>query len=671
MIPQHPVDSSEVVRDFYLNLHHQLGPEFIVRQYLDSAFNLENTLLWIQYKSQSLFIYINELSEYELGIDKTKNENPKILQRNIRRNPQLKKIINYKQCLLPVELQRFHSQLSPFIIIHSQVSDKKLNIYLKSQGISLLGKELLISDNLKNVIIKFIGNTNSSTTQQYIKKTFGPENLIVHNDNNYSVDSEQEIAIKTDINLELTERRFQNYNLCGVNGGKGSGKSEVILLRAKLLSKLFPEKKILILSSDEISSKNLIKRFSSLLPSSSSNKNILLFSFNKWCHFQLSPDQDVIDDDKINDIIINLVRKYSGENAISQQIFFREMNYIQGSVIKNESAYLKTRKNTQLSKEQHSVIWEIQLELSKILKEKNHLLHSDLPRLLWDVNNLGKAIDKYDHILVDDAHYFSPLAFNLIKKGLSPETGQLFISQDPRQGIINPINLWKDTGLDLRGKSARLLNCYQTNPYVLNAANAVYMHRLPDDTDKVIQFNFISDKNLKKPQLLHFNASRDEENRLLTEIKTLIQKDIMLQDIQLIACNRRTCSHLQELIQQTLGISTTFGNDSNQEQSLKICTLEQSQGTSAPYVFIFGLEELFESDNNFAEQIDNIDTSNYQQTLYIENTRKLNLAMTTATKELTLFLSADEIPKELITPHIHTPTKENNNPRAEVHRLGA
>ena len=664
MIPHHPVGASSEVKQFYQDLHLQLGPDYKVSQYLDSSTNLNGTLLWIEFKLQSLFVFISEVSKETIGI----NKNQKSLQEQIIQNTEIQDIINLKKSLLPKKIQTFHPRLTPIIVIYNHVSEASLNIKLNTLGLSLLGKETLTKTNLKPLLHKFMGSPTSKTIHQYIRQIFNPEIRIFSKKPNKDPDSifdytllnkEQESALKTDIYLPSSERNTANYNLSGVNGGSYSGKSEIIIQREKLLRSLNPSQKILILSPNKASKRDLINRYKQL---SSNDQNTSILSYHDWCQQQLSPSAKLTNINTLSDATNSKINHFLVENDMTLSTFFHELDFIHGRQIFYKAHYLKAKEvinSNQLNETQCSNIWKLIITLKNDLKSKNQILRCSLPQLLWDSLQSKSFTKPYDHILVDDAHLFPPIAFELIKKVIKPKTGQIFITQDPNQGIINPCTLWKDTGLDLRGKSTRLLNSYQTNAYIINAANAFYLQRLPDDNDKVIQFVFNIDKGFKKPQLLHFNNERDEENRLLNEIKVLINNETELEDILLITMDKKASSHLAELIRQTLNISVSLIDESTERKNgLSVCDLMLAQGLKSEYVFIFGLQQFMNAEKNIEDQ----------DIGYTENTRQLNMAMTSAQRELTLFLTADEIPKDFISPHIETPTT-NEEHKAEVRYL--
>ncbi len=661
MIPQDPFDPGNAFQALYENLYDQLGPDYKVCQYLDTELKQTKKLLWVQCKQQSVFIFISDLKEEALcpASQTDAKKNPQQLQNILLKNQEIQAVINFKKALLPQKGKAFHSQLVPFIIIYSQISKDKLNIKLSSQGLSLLGREYIESNDLKSLLHHFMGLETSHKIQQHIRKVFNPENCVLHKNRHWALlDNEQEIALKTDLYLNTNNKQANNCNLAGVNGGSYSGKSEVILQRAKLLRTLNQQQKILVLCANETLQNKLTRRYRQL---TSEDTQTTIISLNNWCAKQLPDTLNIINNEQAHKAIKKAADYFLNQNKDSLRVFLQELDYTQKHIIKDEKDYIKRRPASMLNGETHSSIWKALQTLKTKLAAENYLLDNDSPNLLWQTIKAKNMVGTYDHILVDDAHYFSPLSFTIIRKHLKPETGQLFISQDPRQGIVNPISLWRDTGLDLRGKSTRLLNNYQINPYILNAANAFYMHRLPDDTDKVIQFNFIQDQSFKKPTLLHFTSERDEDNRLLNEIRVLLNKDIHLNDILIITTEQRSSAHCAELISHMLKLPVHFTKQTGDMQqangaAIKISEIDKSLGLRFPYVFIFGLQKLFSNESEEARNTTHIDTDDFAAASYIENTRKLNSAMVCAQKELTLFMTSESIPVEFISPHISTPT---------------
>ncbi len=513
-----------------------------------------------------------------------------------------------------------------------------------------------------------MGEELSNSSRHHLRCVFNPELAVYsHQVDNRLLDNEQEIAIKNDIILIDNKNRDEHLNLRGVNGSVNSGKSEVILQRAKLFNQSTPRtkdnKRVLILTPNNASQLSLNKRYYSLHPS---DKQTEIFSLNQWCSQLLNSTKELVDEEQILGLVDRLISKELYENNINLTLFFQEVGFILGRTLSNKKDYLKATREFQISNlddNQHKIIWESLLIIKNELALNNSLLNIELPQLLWASLQNKDTYEYYDHILLDDAHLFPPIAFELIKKLIKPKTGQLFITQNPNQLLLNSCRLWQETGLELRGHSVRLLNNYEINPYILNAASSFYLHRLPNDVDKKIHRNLPDVSENPMPTLLHFHSRNDEDNRLLNKVRTLVNDGVTPEDILLISVRNDLIPHYENIFKQTLNIPTSLLKGNNQQKDeIGLCSLLHAHGQKISYVFILGLHHIYEEEKRHG-----FGTDEYIA-LHKDNTKKLAVAMTCAKKELTLFLTSELIPRDFISPHIDIPCMSSET-YAEVHTL--
>lgn len=667
MVPEECIDTNKVAKALHQNMYNQLGPQYRVVQHIklmDTNAAFSGSLFWVQFKQQSLFIYLHDApADYFDGSkDNDDENNQEAIKNKLLNDDDFIALTKFQSRLLPKQLQKYSAHLTPILIIFGNVENEKLNQGIKSLGIYLFGKEKVSSNsNLNELIYQYMGKSLSSSIHHHVRCVFNPELAIYsHQIDKCLLDNEQEMAMKVDLLLSKQRRRDKHLNLRGVNGGTNSGKSEIILQRAKIINQNNDGQRVLILTPNNISQMSLNRRYYNLLPT---DKGTEILSLTQWCSSLLKNTKTLVANDEISALVNNIANHRLKENDISISVFLQETNFILGRDIFYEKDYIKTKRNSQtynLSEDQYKNIWQTLLTIKSQLEVNNSLLSAELPQLLWDSIQSTNIDNQYDHILIDDAQLFPPIAFKLIRKAIKPKTGQLFITQDPNQHFSNACNLWKDTGLDLRGHSIRLMHSYQINPYILNAASSFYLHRLPDGLDKTIHRNLPDVSENPKPQLLHFHSVIDEENRLLDKIKNLILNGTKAKDILLISINDKTTAHYNKRISETLGIFVeTLKGDTQTREGLGICNLLHANGQIASHVFIVGLQSLYDAENKIK------DNSSKYEALVIENTHKVTMAMTTAKKELTLFITADKIPRDFISPHIDTPTT-NTESYAEV-----
>lgn len=93
-------------------------------------------------------------------------------------------------------------------------------------------------------------------------------------------------------------------------------------------------------------------------------------------------------------------------------------------------------------------------------------------------------MEKYDHVLIDEAQFFAPSWFQAVRLAMC-ERSSLFLCADPNQGFMKNRLSWKSVGLDVSGRTTKKLRrSYRTTQAILASANRIlaqYAQGDPDD----------------------------------------------------------------------------------------------------------------------------------------------------------------------------------------------
>ncbi len=693
MIPEYAVQASDTTEKTYQKLSRMLGNGYKVVQYLNTdslIFNQADknkkirqsqqtgtgSLFWIQKSQQSLFFYISNTSDNAVNINKTQQE---IVRHELSNNVEIKNILKLQYHLLPKGLHPHKAKLAPFLIFFPDCNNNKIKIGIKSHGLFLHGKESLEPAKLLTLLRTHMGMGTSPTVINHIRRVFNPE-LIMSNQNKTLLDEDQEFALKSELALPIDARRADNYNLRVLNGVAGSGKTQVLIHRAHLIRTLFPMQKVLILCHNNAINQSINAQYKRLNPN---DRKITISPFLDWCRKRLNISQEIVFENDIDTMINSVIKRQlknnngidnnnidNGDiNKLTKSTLLREISFIKDRLIFTESDYLDFKRPKQadsiLDENQKKRIWKTLLALNYELSANNNLLWRDIPRLLLQSTEEGKLLEHYDHILVDEAQYFAPLHYTLIKKSLKPHSGQLYITFDENQGFLNNRIHIKDTGLNLRGHSMRLLQSYRVNPLIMRAAHAFHLNRLPEESDDIFSNSGAKHHQDQTaddviPELLHFQSEQNEETRLLKEIHNLIKEGVAEKDILILTTDMNVAHPLTSTIRKNLGLSVDLPTLTNSDpNALHICPLDYATGLESPIVFILGIQHLFTNEHHSENKIE-------QHSRRIENTRKLYMGMTRASQQLTLMMVTDEIPEAFITPHIKNPTLIANSDQHET-----
>ncbi len=207
-----------------------------------------------------------------------------------------------------------------------------------------------------------------------------------------------------------------------------------------------------------------------------------------------------------------------------------------------------------------------------------------------------------------------------------------------------------------------------SNPLILIAANAYLRKKLDAQVIPIKDYK-VTDSKFQRPKLLHFIQQQDERNRLLSELKKLIHNDVSANNILLVTTSKTAQQSLKNLIENTLGAPCSCLNNENIQRTpdhIAICTLSflHEYNLSALYVFISDIHLQAASEKQFHNDAEK------EQDLIMKNARQLTIAMSRAKQELTLLITADEIPSAFTSPHFYIPSNESET-KADVRYLHA
>jgi len=344
-------------------------------------------------------------------------------------------------------------------------------------------------------------------------------------------------------------------------------------------------------------------------------------------------------------VIQQTLRQSSIQSSITPEQLWREINFYKDRLIFSESDYLKADRAGQgfaLNEQRRKQTWALMQQFELHMRSQRKYIWADLPRMVWQkIQNNELQLKQHHAIFIDEAQFFAPIWFELVKQTLAPN-GQLFMVADPAQGFLNRRISWSSAGLNVRGRTIRLAQSYRTSKAILAAAHRFRQIRLPDDQEDWVEPNYQLLPDGKPPQVLCYAAEQDEHQALQTSIQQLLDADIPPSHILILACGHRDATWLGQMLKKKLkhNVALLHQNQSA-DDAIKLCTLNAATGLECPIVFITGLHHLFNQERNLKSDAGDL------QTLKLENTRKIYMGMTRAGEQLFMVMTGDEIPKSL------------------------
>lgn len=464
--------------------------------------------------------------------------------------------------------------------------------------------------------------------QRHVQATLLPQLL----------DYNQERVLKTDLDLNQQARQTSSdYGVRLVKGVAGSGKSLIIIYRAHLLRQLFPRKQIIGFTHNRALVRDLERRYLKL---SEGDTAVIWDTFIHWCLQEwprMVPRPDIIRYRKRRDLIARVHHEHLAGSALSSLMFQEEIDWYKDRLLFSEADYLaadRTGRGFALSLSMRKRVYAALRDYNQRLTLLGLIDWGDVPRLIWRDFQAGDlALPRYDAVLVDEAQFFAPIWFELIKYLVRPRTGHLFLVADGTQGFLRRGQSWISSGLEVRGRSQRLVRSYRTTREILSFATLLYRNRVPyqHEDEDILAPSLDDMPHGSVPVIVQLTSRQDELTRVINEIRQLVSSGIPFEHILVIHAGSDNMPSMFRRYQRDLGVNRVSDpRQSWQSGSLRLCPLNGATGLESPIVFITGIQELYEREQSARLSDDE------RLELIRDNTRRLYMAITRAGQRLIL-----------------------------------
>lgn len=549
-------------------------------------------------------------------------------------------------------------------VLFPNVSDKQLSLLYRPETLyAWAGKEYLSPDRLAGWVNGRLSPPLSSNQIDQVRKQFTPEVVVPsvftvrqpverHTEAelaNYLLDYDQEHALKLDLNLtQMGHETAKDFKLRLINGVAGSGKSLIVIYRAYMLRRLFPDKKILLLTHNRALIHDLRRRYARL---SEGDSSVEMHTFMGWCRRHWPKDKvwrDLVRYRDRLDLVTQVWHEQLRDTAVSEQMLMDEIDWYKDRLLFSEEEYLSADRSGRgfaLSESMRQKLFAAMQSYHEGLQKRQLMDWGDVPRQLWRFWHDGElALPHYDVILVDEAQFFAPLWFEIIKRVLTPQTGHLFLVADASQGFLKRKQSWVSSGLEVRGRVHRLTKSYRTTREILDFATLLYRKRLPDDDDDIVVPDVTNMPHGVLPVIIPLTSEQDEVTRVINEIEQLHKSSVPWRDMLIIHASREETSHITRRLNRVFGRDTAVdpGKDNPQDQ-IRVCSLNAATGLESPIVFLMGIHDLYEMEQSIRL------SEEERAELVRDNTRKLYMAITRAGQRLVITY-VGPLPELLKTP---------------------
>jgi len=368
-----------------------------------------------------------------------------------------------------------------------------------------------------------------------------------------------------------------------VRGVAGSGKSLVLIQRAKVLSAAYPDWKLLVMTYN----RELTGRLEADLRGFD---NIRVANFHKVCKEIIEPFRTWNPDNEFKAWMREHGREFDIVNTLSRAFVEEEIQWILETGLDGRESYLNAPRRgrgnqARVSQLQRSLIYSVLEAFRRRQAESEALDWLEVPGVALEGIASGKVDpEKYDAILIDEAQDFAPSWFQVILKLVKPRKTSIFIADDPTQSIYRFFS-WKEKGIPVVGRTRWLKVPYRNTRQIYHAAYAVIERNqmlqdlLKQEGELVIpdvDHPFMRDG--QKPLIRRFESREDELRMTAESVRALIQAGVPAAQIAVLTPHKS-------------GLAAYINAISNPE--VNIGTYQRFKGLEYQAVFLTQIQDLF------------------------------------------------------------------------------
>jgi len=330
-------------------------------------------------------------------------------------------------------------------------------------------------------------------------------------------------TVQSDDILPQEEKLATSSSIRLIRGVAGSGKSLVLTQRARYLAAQYPEWNIAVLTyNDELAK--------SLSASLKSCPNIKTMKFHDLCKKLLRGYMPWKVHDNPDGWLNHQKSNFSIIEQLGVTFLTEEIKWIKDTSIRSREEYLEVERRgrgQQVHLARRSAlreqIYDLYEAYSHSCEERGVPDWADVPHFVLQGIEEGKIrVEPYDALLIDEAQDFAPSWIKVVLKVLKPESGVLFLADDPAQSIYKFYS-WREKGIPVVGRTRHLRTPYRNTYEIYQAAYELIR------SDETLQSALGEEGVLVEPDM---NAAfmRHGSKPLFQKFKTFDEEAIYVRD---------------------------------------------------------------------------------------------------------------------------------------------
>jgi len=310
------------------------------------------------------------------------------------------------------------------------------------------------------------------------------------------------------------ERDKDDLDVRLIKGVAGSGKTLVLVERAKWLRNSYPDARILVTAFNKKLVEDLNHR---LAGEHITAKNFHTLVSSLYREFRWSWPQNISSTSALIEHSCSDLLKMSG---LSSEFVAREFEWRREMQL-DDVAYLENtlprrRRGTPLTIEKRRLVNEM-YQRYEILKAQRGMADWDTVHLkiLEQLRQNENPLQQYDFILLDEAQDFAPSWIALIRCLLKPH-GHLLLCEDPSQSIFRGYN-WKERNVPVVGRTAVLKVPFRSTLEINKAAHSLIDPGFAEDQEAPDLTTYRL-RHGNRPLFIHFDTTREEESFICDDV---------------------------------------------------------------------------------------------------------------------------------------------------------
>lgn len=440
--------------------------------------------------------------------------------------------------------------------------------------------------------------------------------------------------------LHPEQRRYVDLHANGsyrLSGGAGTGKTVILVHRARKLWQDNPQAKILLTTYTRVLSESLganLLKLDSNVPTTSKLEAAVsagvsvqgIDQLARWVLQRASSaekqyaHQQVLGNgsNDMGKVVQDVSRRWEqaliqvGSLDLPQQFKhpeFLEQEYISvilGNAVTTAKQYARVARpgrGSRLHRKSRIEIWKIVEEYRAENSSHNEVTFSEMAALAaavleYRAENAGHYL--FDHVLVDEAQDFHAGHWRLLRALVPPQANDLFIAEDSHQRIYGQKLTLKDYDINIVGRSRRLKVNYRTTQQNLEYALAMLdghswqaLEENPDDPEELTALvGYISLRGGPEPQVLRASNAQEERKLAFEKLSQWIDDGIRPENIAVLARTRQQLRSLGNAIETDgLQLKELQSEEHPPEGYIQLRTMHRAKGLEFERVLLYDVSD--------------------------------------------------------------------------------